>query len=392
MIIFITSILFVFVLFIILSLSIYRILSRNKEIINRILEKKLFRKVAEVYSHGGIHLLLLFFMAVCIILLFYNNDRLTKSITHTIIINVDDLIKSEPVSDYRGPGIMFDLLLNNANIKKETDNNFKDAIDLTVFSHRMTEGPIDSLPATISIVRFPNEEIVRVEYIDSLDFRTGDPIISTTMKPVIICDSLEIFKIGINLTNPVHVPLSENTYTNYSRRIRLYCNDFGIEENNPYYFYNLKFQLPEKDTLSSNKFQFTINLDSINRFEGINYTKKQIWIKEISPKPDIKTTGYIYYFSDRSEEDIRNSGGIFLEAEDLEVSNIVRQKEFQNSVLVGTCLAFALDIIIQLIIKLRNLNREHERDSKNRSELLLIENMEKKEDDEEQQQETNGIE
>ena len=389
---FITSILFVFVLFIILSLSIYRILSRNKEIINRILEKKPFRKVAEVYSHGGIHVILLLIIFACICILLYNNEKLTKTVTHTIIIDVDDLINSESGSDYRGPGIMFDLLLNDAKVKKETDNNFKDAIDLTVISRRMTEGPIDSLPATISIVRFPNEDIVRVEYMDSTDFRTGDPIISTTTKPVIICDSLEIFKIGINLTNPVRVPLSENTYTNYSRKIRLFCNDFGIKENNPYYFYNLKFQLPEKDTLSSNKFQFTINLDSINRFEGINYTKKQIWIKEISPKPDIKTTGYIYYFSDRSEEDIRNSGGIFLEAEDLEASNIVRQKEFQNSVLVGTCLAFALDIIIQLIIKLRNLNREHERDSKNRSELLLIENMEKKEDDEEQQQETNGIE
>jgi hypothetical protein len=373
------SIFLVLVLFLILSSIIYQILSRNKEIINRILEKQLFKRIAEVYSHGGIHVILLLIIFACICILLYNNEKLTKTVTHNIIIDVDDSMNDFEGRDYRSPGVHFDLYLNNDSIKKETNYKFKDALDVTVRSYCMKE---NTSVADINILHFPYNGNIDTKYIDT--------IISQKVKPI-IRDSMEILKIRTDLINGALVP-GIHKYLQ-QRKIRIYCNDFGVQEDNPYYYYSIKFKLPERDSLISGKYSFSIQLDSVKydtRFDY--YTKKQIWIKEISPEPDIRTNGYIHYYTDKTIDEIRNRGGIFLEAEDIEVTNRMRQKEFQNSVLIGTCLAFALDIIIQLIIKLRNLNREHERDSKNRSELLLIENMEKKEDDEEQQQETNGIE
>ena len=59
---------------------------------------------------------------------------------------------------------------------------------------------------------------------------------------------------------------------------------------------------------------------------------------------------------------------------------------------MGLFAAFVLDVLVQLVRELRDLNRDHERNNNSRSELLLIDNMEKKEDEDEKESETENIE
>ena len=87
-----------------------------------------------------------------------------------------------------------------------------------------------------------------------------------------------------------------------------------------------------------------------------SYSEKQLIIREIRPEPDFINGFNITYYTKKSIQEISKNGGVHLYAEDIAQMNKNSQEEFLNSVLVGTCLAFMLDIIIQLVLKLRRLH------------------------------------
>lgn len=137
--------------------------------------------------------------------------------------------------------------------------------------------------------------------------------------------------------------------------VYVYSNNIGVEENNPYYYYfiaipstklsgSLKFEFKASDLTSPDDFNFTYAQNSHLQY---NY---------VFPQPDIINNGYIEYHTKEKIEAIKKNQGVIIQAVDVKSLNHLNNLSFLYSVLVGTGLAFLIDVFIQLIKELRRVN------------------------------------
>ncbi len=231
------------------------------------------------------------------------------------------------------------LKLNNDSIKKETNGKYKDAIDVMVsYPDSIVEDSV-----RLEVRRFPHDNPIEARYIGA----DRKPV-----EAICTCDSDQLFCVTTGVTGifPMPTPPDEN-YT----ETRIYCNDFGVEENSPYYCYRLIFR-----NVGAKKHRpfgvISIELDELKWDYHPAYSNKPIVFEQINPKPDVISGGYISY-TDSTKLDEINRNGLFLYAKDLDLEHKMKRNEYQDSVIVGILFAFALDIIVQLVIKWRNLVR-----------------------------------
>ncbi len=146
--------------------------------------------------------------------------------------------------------------------------------------------------------------------------------------------------------------------------ISLYSDDFGVRENNPYYYYFISF--PTTRIAGDLVLDFKVSDLSSNEKLNLFYSSdKYLQFGYIFPEPDVVNNGYIVYNTKNKMTEIQNNHGVIIQATDINSLNKMNSKSFLYSVLIGTAIAFLLDIIIQLIRELRNLNNRNRGKNRN---------------------------
>lgn len=329
-----------------------------------------------VLSHGFFHIILLIIVGY-LALHFYtrNQDKLKDTVKHTIWVKVDALSRQ---SDKYGQKNYIDmntyfleLTLNSDSIEKKTNGKYRDALWMNIIPPTIEENSL-ILPACsdtikIGLLRQPykSDVMVAIDDLHPKDSNNMHILESSPKDPISYKDSAGVCVFNTTLTNMAKIPVVGQWIKGSS--LTIYSNDFSVGKS-PYYLYDIKFDIPDPEYLDTLlnwnlQYHFAIVLDDSKSYskEFGSYSKKQILMHNIEPKPDYIISNYICYNTKESIENIRKNNGITLYAEDLIASNKNKQEEFLNSVLTGTCLAFMLDILVQLVIKLRRLHQTRKR-------------------------------
>lgn len=299
-------------------------------------------------SHGGVHLILLCVVLFLAIKAYNHNTHMPATVAHNIEVSVyskyvepqNGVIMLAPESPY----YELKLKLNNDSIKKETNGKYKDAIDVMV----SYPGGIVEDSVRLEVRRYPHKNPIEARYYGPNQ---------KYLEAICTCDSDQLYCATTGVTGIIPMPTPpDGNFTD----ARIYCNDFGVEENSPYYCYRLIFRnIGERKQRPYGV--ISIELDELKWDYHPAYSNKPIVFEQINPMPDEISGGYISY-SDSAKLDEINHNGIFLYAKDLDVEHKMKRAEYQDSVIVGVLFAFALDIIVQLVIKWRNLIRAYRKE------------------------------
>lgn len=365
---------------------------RKKGIVNRIYKKgqdflrlPLFRGLVNVFSHGITHFIgLAFFAAMAIFI--YNENKRDKITPHRLGINIGRITDYNP--EYKDAkkislgDVSIDIHLNSAYIAGRTGGRFHNGID-AVFNG-------DSIYAIRTFLDTKIYEDTTItssrEFIDSIlvsfynnipyrdyDFDGTSSIIINNTKGYPEKDSLGNFilyrskddNVDLNVHKKVEndpnvaTVLIEPKPQNVDHTINFYCDDIGVNANDPYYYYHIAF--PSFNFNGKLKIRFSIgDIHQIDTYNIMYCEGKNLQYNYLYPEPDIVGNGWIEYNSLEKKELIRRNQGVIIQAVDIDLLNKQNQRGFLFSVLIGTCVAFALDIIIQLIREMRRLQSRKE--------------------------------
>lgn len=145
------------------------------------------------------------------------------------------------------------------------------------------------------------------------------------------------------------VSFKENSISdcNLYNQLRLKGNFLKDSKDNPYYHFSLIINDRMQDHHKAKgkiTFSFSDN-DSTDQMTHLNFLQ-------------CKPGDYFYNPVDGLTFDIQDvleNGGIYFLAEDMNKKDKAERKTFMSSVLLGACLAFLIDIIINLVMKWREL-------------------------------------
>ena len=112
-----------------------------------------------------------------------------------------------------------------------------------------------------------------------------------------------------------------------------------------------------KDLIAGSKIKIKFN-DYVNDPTSDGFVKPLI-VEKVVPQPTINGINEIIYEGKELDKVIKQ-GGIYVSGVDPEKKEIVEKENFRSSVLLGTIIAFMLDIIVRLLIKWRKL-KEYKR-------------------------------
>lgn len=128
-----------------------------------------------------------------------------------------------------------------------------------------------------------------------------------------------------------------NTNPNFSFRIGIIMDD------------DVKLNKQSKIVIKYNDFKKDDSLES---------NDQPLVFDQILPEPTIKTLTEIVYEGEQLKSVVKGKG-IFISGTDLEKKEKIEKENLFHTVLLGTIIAFILDIFVQLIIKWRKLNDEN---------------------------------
>lgn len=339
------------------------------------LRNPFFRSFANVFSHGGTHFFVL--LIVLITAVYYGFIRNQGNIVpHNIGIKVGWLSydKYKGAVDSKIDSIMnisIHVKLNSDSIKLATNGQSSNGViveldgygkDIYLPDEQRTER--DSIMVSIFSEPFiKNFTIVKdMAKIDSvLKVRGNDKRVARIDK-----DSFENKEKYIK---DMYTETSEGDTTlikicgvsNYKYIVSFVSDSIGIYDKSPYYYYYISFPLVK----FSNELTIDFSASDIRTIGKGLYdlefgNAKNLQYDYIFPKPDVIGNGRIRYFSEEKKKEILKNRGIIIQAVDVDALNKQNRLAFLYSVLIGTGLAFALDIIIQLIRELRRLQRRKE--------------------------------
>ena len=111
----------------------------------------------------------------------------------------------------------------------------------------------------------------------------------------------------------------------------------------------------DDDVELNRKSKIVIKYNDFNKKESLDSYAQPLVFDQILPEPTLKTLTEIVYEGEQLESVIKGKG-IFISGTDLEKKEKVEKENLFHTVLLGTIIAFILDIFVQLIIKWRKLN------------------------------------
>lgn len=305
------------------------------------------KRIAIIGSHAICHICVLGVALYFGFKTYYDNMNTSPTKIHNIRLSFYPVINPDSfcLYDKRCYGIeSCSVLIYDERISKLTNGKYHNAIEL-----KYTQDSIvykDSVEITIT--RTPHSHPIEcfVENNDSL------------IPSKKIFDSLQVCSFLSNMIGTI--PMSTPPDIRYTR-ILICCDDFGIDESNPNYCY--RFLFGEKNSKyfgNPVSFRFILGDKENNKLDDFNYfSERAISFDQLIPVPDINTGDAIIFNDTTKIREIFNSG-IYIKATDLDKEHQRNNKAFQSSVIAGLFLAFALDIIVQLVIKWRNLVRRKE--------------------------------
>ena len=147
-----------------------------------------------------------------------------------------------------------------------------------------------------------------------------------------------------------------------NQKVTIYSDALGVKKNDPYYYYFIS--IPSDNMAGNLVLDFKVS-DLVQNNVNLNYTNdKYLQYEYVFPVPDRINNGYIEYHTKEKMDQIVRNHGVVIQAVDINALNKSNNNAFLYSVLVGTGLAFILDIIVQLIREIRNLNRNFRKNNK----------------------------
>lgn len=151
--------------------------------------------------------------------------------------------------------------------------------------------------------------------------------------------------------------IKDDTLKKYRYKIAFLSNGIGVKEENPYYYYSIAFPFVK---FAGNLFVSFDFADIQQSMKVSHDIEKTMQFEQIFPEPDVISKGKIEYYSEEKKMAILRNHGIIIQAVDIEALNHQKRVNYTYSTLVGIGVPLVLELIIQLICKLRRLNRKEE--------------------------------
>ncbi len=388
--------------------SVYQIVRKMYLSARKVLLTPLFYYIGNLFSHGATHFIFLIITFVVTIYVWQkNNNEDIKP--HNISLDVfwannyDALTKKGGVTikdSIKNLKIHFEL--NSKKTEASTNGNYKNrlvievdgegvlkrnkfkSIESFLVTHNANQGEEDSI--VIKLFSDPvlddiSFKIVPDDFIKDdtipeayIEFEDSDRFsFVETWRPGILLfetdttkyysysennDSVFVLKIipaKYNKSGQISFPNGE--FRSPCQTISIYSDKLGVHDNEPYYYYYIN--LPSVNIAGSLSLDFKVS-DLTTYDSNFQYAKdKYLQYNYVFPVPDVINNGYIEYHTKDKMEQIIQNHGVIIQAVDINALNDSNNKAFLYSVLVGTGLAFLIDIIIQVIREIRNLNRRN---------------------------------
>lgn len=362
--------------------------------ISRLLGLSPFRIFAKVVSHGATQFVLLILVSIAIVCLWRANDQ-ERIKTHNIGIHIGwSSSRASEIQDIQKgylpkdsiDNVKIHILLNSKEIAQKTGGKYHNALKVDFEGKARATAILtkndEKKSVYVDSVIFTIHNDPKLELFESFVSFTPYPLGDITYQDSIGEDDIK-YTIAHqrilsyeNTTNPIDTviqhrkaldgedlsisfqPADFKPYTGQvtQNHIWLYSDDIGIDKDSPYYYYYINIPNATNSEVKSIEFQIA---DVVKKEEnGMKYVQgKSLKYNYVHPEPDIIGNGRIVYTSKEKKEAVKKNEGIIIQAVNIEALNRQNRNSFLYSVLVGTGLAFALDIFIQLIRKLKRLHQ-----------------------------------
>lgn len=308
-----------------------------------------------ILSHGGFHLLL-FAVVITFTFLWYSYNIHSSDVTmHNISMGIDSGGIIDTLVNYS-----VKINIDSDSIREETNGKFGSKVDFS-FSRDIKDkdrkgNSREPSSVSVSVYGIPDLEI------DSL--YKGKCATSIRSDSTIVIE-LDPFQYGYKRP--------DGSIRRGVEYLSSYSNDLGLKEGESSYNYFFHFGwLPEthntRRTYGSSTMIWIQFGDETVKNGFPFYDNKKILYNYIYPEPDILNNGLIVYHTKEKIEAVANNHGIIIQAEDIDAANNDNRKALIYSVWVGTGVAFALDIFVQLVREWRNVNRKDDEDKKRKED------------------------
>jgi len=308
------------------------------------------KRIAIIGSDGLFHICTLVVVLGYGIYRYYTTVNISPTIVHNIRLSFNQIINPDSFNlfDNKCYGIeSCSVLIYNERVNKLTKGKYHNAIELKYIQDDIVYK--DSVE--IKITRTPHSHPIECFVVNN------DSLIPAKK----LSDSIQVSSFLPEMTDKIVMPtLPDIMYTH----ILICCDDFGIDELNPNYCYRLLLGGNNSRSFgNAPSFKFILGEEDDKNHDDFNYfSERAISYDQLIPIPDINFGNAIIYKDSTKIREIFNSG-IYIKATDLDKEHKRDNEAFQSSVIAGLFFAFALDIIVQLVIKWRNLTgRKKEED------------------------------
>lgn len=304
------------------------------------------KQIAQILSHGGVHLLLFVALFFIIMKLFKLSTTEVGPQYHEVDIN----FKSSVQYIYISADISSDSTLSQTGYSQRIYIRYmpyKDTIE-----HEKSKLPYST---AINVSRYPHSaKWAFSDNIQTLDRQDTVFFKDYACKLYGKSDSTLNVEFYSGDTTYLYTPFPKlQHFSVYSDEL-LAPNSKG---NNPYYYFFLRLGLDiDMKKIENSSSGIGIYFGDFARNGSNVRQNKALKIQYVFPEPDRVTNGAFLYHSSEAIQRVISNGGIIVQAEDIALKNKGDKESFIYAILLGAIIAFWIDVFVNLIIKLRNFN------------------------------------
>lgn len=352
-----------------------------------VLRCPLLRAFVTIFSHGFTHFLALAFFCTIAVLM-YNQNKHHKITPHYLGINIGRMTdfdtKHKNERRIQIGDVCININLNSRTIANQTGGKYHNGIEIEFngdslyvnreYKHYVRHAGNNEVQQigeerfvdSVFVSVFNNVPFEEYKFTGSssmvLNKTFDNPKKDSIGTPVVYIsddDNTDLSMHTIKSEKNVATVEIEPKPRDVNHTINFYSDEIGVGAQNPYYYYYIAF--PKFNFKGDLKIRFSISEIVEKREYNLTYCEsKNLQYNYLYPEPDVVGNGWLEYNSGEKKELIRRNHGIVIQAVDIDQLNKQNQRGFLFSVFVGTCVAFILDIIVQLIREMRRLQRRKE--------------------------------
>lgn len=304
------------------------------------------KQIAQILSHGGVHLLLFIVLFFIIMKLFKLSTSEIGPQYHEVDIN----FKSSVQYIYISANICSDSTLSQTGYSQSVYIRYMPYKD--TINYENSKLPYST---TINVSRYPHsskwafsDNIQTLYHQDTIFFK------DYACKLYNKSDSTLNVELYSGDTTFLYTPFPKlQHFCVYGDELLAPNN----KANNPYYYFFLRLDLDiDMEKIESSFSGIGIYFGDFARNGSNVRQNKALKIQYVFPEPDIVTNGAFLYHSSEAIQRVISNGGIIVQAEDIALKNKGDKESFIYAILLGAIFAFWIDVFVNLIIKLRNFN------------------------------------